>query len=173
MKVGVPKFALRAKYPKPEISTRLKMAEGKVMVVWTAKDRYGVMVKAVTFNNGVPFLVIVIRELRLTYRLPPVCFPGTKGKFDEQNIRVLKVPEDRHALSRATNTMPFRELKHLVDDCEKVDRYAYNLEKIVEGRENEEIVRWLKSVERRKAAMNKEYIIQSLDIRIETNGMEG
>lgn len=49
------------------------------MVVSIAKDRYGVMVKAVTFNNGVPFLVIVIRELRLTYRSPLVYFLATKG----------------------------------------------------------------------------------------------
>lgn len=74
------------------------------------------------------------------------------GNLEEYNRYWLK-EEDRvcKLCERGPGT-----LKHLLEECEEVERIGYSLEQVVEGRTNEKVVKWLREVEGRKEKRERE-----------------
>lgn len=47
-------------------------------------------------------------------------------------------------------------IKHLLEEREEAERIGYSLEKVVDGRNNEKVVKWFREVEERIARKERE-----------------
>ncbi|KAK1124440.1 hypothetical protein K0M31_006795 [Melipona bicolor] len=75
------------------------------------------------------------------------------GNVEEYSKYWLKEEERRCRLcERQSGT-----LKHLIEECEKVERCEHSVEQVLGGSTCERIVKWLRTVEKSKIAKEKEW----------------